>query len=357
MMGIRLINIGAFARLMLAGGVAACIALLAQAAVAGSTSDYRQRVDATRRYVEEVSDRFDDGDTAFERDAIRKIITNVPATERIEWSSGGIDTDNRWLATDLDALSKERNTLKGQAILSGIGERLLALSESIGELEKAVAASRTKDEDKQKLAEILKREEYQKPEVKEESLFQRWLRQFFDWLDRVFPRPQILPAASSGLGSFQTGLQILVYALVIGLVGFLIYRFAPFFAGRFGSRPKKEKRERVILGERIGSDESAADLFSEAEALAREGNLRGAIRKGYIALLCELSDRRVIGLARHKTNRDYLRDVSKNQPLFENMTGLTGSFERNWYGLGQAEMRDWEDFRDRYRRTIGEVSG
>jgi len=135
----------------------------------------------------------------------------------------------------------------------------------------------------------------------------------------------------------------------------LIYKFAPFFARRFGSKDKKEKKDRIILGERIAADESAEDLFSEAEALARSGDLRGAIRKGYIALLCELSDRKMIGLARHKTNRDYLRDVRKDQRLFVNMTGLTGSFERNWYGIRPSETQDWEDFRTRYRQTIGEV--
>ena len=63
----------------------------------------------------------------------------------------------------------------------------------------------------------------------------------------------------------------------------------------------------------------------------------------------------MIGLARHKTNRDYLRDVRKDRSLFVNMTGLTGSFERNWYGLRPSETQDWEDFRDRYRQTVREV--
>src|SRR5204863_1993073 len=126
-------------------------------------------------------------------------------------------------------------------------------------------------------------------------------------------------------------------------------------ASRFGSKRKEKKRDRVILGERIADDESAEDLFGEAERLAREGQLRDAIRKGYIALLCELSDRKIIGLARHKTNRDYLRDVRKRRELFENMVGLTGNFERNWYGLRPSAPADWEDFRDRYRQTISSV--
>ncbi len=145
---------------------------------------------------------------------------------------------------------------------------------------------------------------------------------------------------------------MLLYALVLGLIGFLIYRFAPFSANRFRQRVKKEKKDRVILGERLSADETAQNLFSEAEKLASEGNLRGAIRKGYIALLCELSDRKIIGLAQHKTNRDYLRDVRQRQELHENMNGLTSNFERHWYGLNNAEEKDWEEFRQSYKKAV-----
>jgi hypothetical protein len=111
----------------------------------------------------------------------------------------------------------------------------------------------------------------------------------------------------------------------------------------------------VILGERIEADEDASGLFSEAERLARQGDLRAAIRKGYVALLCELSDQKVIRLAHHKTNRDYLRDLRKNETLFENVNGLTHNFERNWYGLRTADESDWEDFRSHYLQTIANV--
>ncbi len=106
------------------------------------------------------------------------------------------------------------------------------------------------------------------------------------------------------------------------MIGFLIYKFAPFLITKFQIREKREKRERVILGEKIAADETPDNLFSEAERMAREGDLRGAIRKGYIALLCELSDRKIIGLSKNKTNRDYLRDVRKKRELYQNMNGL-----------------------------------
>jgi len=93
-------------------------------------------------------------------------------------------------------------------------------------------------------------------------------------------------------------------------------------------------------------------LLAEAEALARRGELRAAIRKAYIALLVELGDRKVISLAQHKTNHDYLRAVRDNQSLYGNVKQLTDSFERHWYGLTVVTETDWDAFRSGYRKAL-----
>ena len=109
-----------------------------------------------------------------------------------------------------------------------------------------------------------------------------------------------------------------------------------------------------MLGEHLEPDESAVDLLSEAEALARQGELRAAIRKAYIALLVELGDRKIISLAQHKTNRDYLRSVSGIPVLYSKMTGLTDSFELHWYGFANATLDDWHHFRAAYKAALHE---
>ena len=103
----------------------------------------------------------------------------------------------------------------------------------------------------------------------------------------------------------------------------------------------------------MAADETSKNLFAEAEKLAGEGDLKAAIRKGYISLLFELSERKLIGLAKHKTNRDYLRDVRKRRELFREMNGLTLNYERHWYGFESADEKDWEEFKNGYRNTIG----
>ena len=339
-------------------GVLFCAA--AFSAFAATPDEYKHKIDSAKKHVEELLETVADSelgerDKQRENDLVAQTRKEVPASEKVEWPSGSVETSNQWLSDRLGEFQNEPDSTKRAVILTAVSERLRAISDSIDDLDKAAAAQRTNDQDKQKLAEILRRQEYQKPKVEEESLFQKWWREFWDWLDRVYPNPVQAPAPASDFRTLQFGLQILIYLVVIGFVGFLIYKFAPSLMGRFGGKIKKTKQDRVILGERIGADESAFDLFSEAERLAREGNLRAAIRKGYIALLCDLSDRKIVRLARHKTNRDYLRDVRKDNSLFENMTGLTRNFETNWYGLRSTEPSDWEDFRARYLQTIANV--
>jgi hypothetical protein len=290
----------------------------------------------------------------YERQSLAEIRNGLPASEKIEWQAATVETDNRWLIDKLNEFEKlPENSPKRSAILTEISEWLEAIEQKLSELENPSASGRTKDEDKQKLAEILRREEYLKPEKAGESLFEKTWRRFKEWLREIFPSPDVpAPETETGVKSLSVILQIIVYALVLAVVGFLIYRFAPFFARKFKGRTKKEKSGRVILGEKLADDATAQNLFDEAEALARSGNLRGAIRKGYIALLCELNDRKIIGLARHKTNRDYLRDVRKERELYENMNGLTANFERHWYGFESVEEKDWNEFKDGYKKVM-----
>lgn len=323
--------------------------------LAATLSDYRERIETAQSHADELIQDLDENNKVYERETIGEITKSIPATEKIEWPGGSIETDNAWLKTLLADFGAEGDDAARASILMEISERLSAINLSVKELEDAAATAATKDQDKQKLGEILRREEYQKPKPAEQGLFQKWLYDFLNWIAKMFPRAPAASEASSGLASLSFVLQILIYALVIGLTGFFGYKFAPFIFVRFGWKTSSEKHDRVILGERIAGSESALDLFSEAERLALEGNLRAAIRKGYIALLCDLSDRKIVRLGRHKTNRDYLRDVRKDGRLFENMSGLTQTFERNWYGLRTAEQADWDDFRTLYSQTIAGV--
>ena len=333
---------------------AACLLFAALSVSAKTPAEYREGIKSAKKSAQELIHYVDEGEknADYERETVAAIRRNLPTTEKIEWEGNTIETGNQWLEAKLKEFEETGDWEKRRLILTEIKERLAAIEEKINQLENPAAAASSKDEEKRRLAEILRRVEYQKPEEKEKSWFQQMQEKIRDWFRQKFPQPDIPETAPEGFQTVSFGLQMVLYALVLGFIAFLIYRFAPLFAERFRRKTNDEKGERVVLGEKLGRDDNAQTLFDEAEALARQGNLRGAIRKGYIALLCELSDRKIIGLAQHKTNRDYLRDVRKQDALYRNMNGLTRSFERHWYGFDAADQADWHEFKENYFRAL-----
>jgi hypothetical protein len=319
--------------------------------------DYQQRIRQARAGIQDLLSNLaaeEEGEEAYppNGEVFAEARRSLPAEESITTSGGEIKTNNRWFINKLKAAEDEKDLVKRAEILNEIDGRLAAIGVELETLKNEAAAERSKDEDKRKLAEILARPEFQKPAPKppEENLLSKWIRQFLQWLEPYIPKfgTGTAPDLSGGV----TVVQYILIGVIILLLGFLAYKLAPLFAPRFQRKRKEEKESRVILGETIHDDVSSADLFSDAERLAREGDLRGAIRKGYVALLFEMSDRKLIGLARHKTNRDYLRDVRSRHEIHQEMTGLTGSFERHWYGSQDAKSEDWEEFRRRCGDTI-----
>jgi hypothetical protein len=273
----------------------------------------------------------------------------LPAKENVLLGRQSVAADNTWLHEALDAFEKTTNDARRAEMLARIDERLDALSERLEEMQ--IGKTReTKEDEKARLAEILRRAEYNtKPAEEGNSALTRLLARFVRWLLSLFPRTKpIQPGSALALSRIA---QVVVIGLSLIAIGFLIWKFVPGYLR--GRRKKKVKREaRIVLGERLEPDQSAADLLAQAEALARTGDVRAAIRKAYIALLCELGDRKVISLAQHKTNRDYLNAVRERASLHTAMRRLTHSFEIHWYGFVQPQPEDWIAFRAGFLNAV-----
>jgi len=341
------------------GGILVTLMLLFTTAASSATlADYKAKIDSARMLAVELEDslREEYATKAQSQRFATQIRRDFPASERIEWESGLVETSSQWLLDKVRAVEVETDSKNQLAAVVQIREYLSAISYKLQELEQSAAADRRKDEDKRKLGEILRREEYQKPQDKQESVISRWVREFFEWLESMFPKPSAPSQGFSGMGYLTTLVRVLLYAALLAVLAFLLYKIVPkIFPQLMRARNPKPKKARTILGEQLGEDITAVDLFEEAERLAREGNLRGAIRKGYIALLCDLSDRKVIGLARNKTNRDYLRDVRSRRDLHPRLKSVTDTFERHWYGFQESAEQDWARFRDEYNEAIRSV--
>lgn len=295
----------------------------------------------------------DEGETAEDRttrmtQTIAGVRTAVPPKETLEWDGSTVEVDNSWLHRELDKLEKAGPSQQ-PLLLKQITERIQALEQRLTELKGPWEEGLSKTDSKKRLTEILQRPEYART-AKEGNALARLLRRFLKWLSDLFPKPKPLQPGSAGI--LTKIAQIFVVLLALGVLAYAIKVFAPrFFRG--GRTKKKTKKEaRIVLGEKLEPDQSAVDLLADAEALARRGELRAAIRKAYIALLVELGERKIISLAQHKTNRDYLSAIRQQESLYGNVKQLTDRFERHWYGLAGATESDWIDFRARYKQAL-----
>ena len=282
---------------------------------------------------------------------LNDIRNTVPTDETIEWEGGRVRVNNSWLDAAVQAYEKMSPYDPHRAdALTRLTERLRALEDNLPELDgQGKIASESKDQEKARLEEILRRAEFVEKSPKE-SVFARIWRRFLEWWNNLFPRSNGLAAGQ--LSWLSIIALVIVFSLAAGTLAYAVWKLLPLF-DRQRSQLKLGRREaRVVLGERLAPEQTAADLMNEAEALARRGELRAAIRKAYIAVLCELGDRKVLTLSQHNTNRDYLRALREKRPLLTEMQKLTNSFENHWYGLQQATPDDWTSFRTGYKKIM-----
>ena len=323
---------------------------------AASLEDYRARVSQAVSAIHqlEAPDYFTDD--PLQRDpimqnALARLRHLLPARESVLFNGQNIDVDNTWFHEALDKYQRlGHQPERATAVVTRAREQLRALLERLEEMESA-SSTDAKDANKARLAEILRRPEYDKS-VAGKSAIERLWETLIRWLSKLIPRfGPIRPGTGQALSGIA---QVVVIGFSVLLIAFLIWKLLPRYLRSRGTRKKKAKREaRIVLGERLEPDQTAHDLLEQAEALARTGDLRGAIRKAYIALLCELGDRKVIMLAQHKTNRDYLMAVRNRRALYEPLRKLTTSFEIHWYGFVTPAPNDWEEFRLGVRTASG----
>ena len=319
-------------------------------------SEYHKRVQRARHALDLLTEK-ETGQTELERAAfvaanVRAAREALPRSDKVEWNGTSYDVDNSWLDEELKEFERLRDGDPDRVhVLDRIFERLAGIEERLQEIDRpGSTATANEAELKQRLAAILHRSEFARNQAQGESALGRLALRFLRWLRSLLPKlPQLSPGRAV---TVSRSAQIVVVLLALAVIAYAVRLFAPRFLRNRRPKKKAKPEARVVLGERLEPDQSAVDLLAEAEALARAGDLRGAIRRGYIALLVELGDRKIISLAQHKTNRDYLRAVRALEPLHRNMEKLTANFESHWYGLAPASENDWVAFRAGYREAL-----
>lgn len=309
-------------------------------------SEYHENLKRSITSLESLKRVPDDttlNDTQFDvvSNSIRRML---PEHQEVEVGGEVYNVDNTWLHKDVDEL-KQHDQWREK--LAQTLSRLQSIEARVAERQNpGDRTAENKEWDKTRLESILARPDYTDGPQGSNAIA-RLLREFGEWLEKWLPKRR---AVSPGRIDFINLIaRIVVIVLATLLLLYVLKTVLVWYSGR--SRKEKtgnERGARIVLGERLEPDATSSDLLSEAEALARQGELRAAIRKAYIALLVELGDRKVISLAHHKTNRDYLNALRSTPQLHSRMRGLTDSFERHWYGFANATPNDWQDFRAGY---------
>lgn len=318
-----------------------------------STEDYQVNLQEAIAGLEVVRD-LDEADSPYyyhsQLDRATATVREVlPQKQSIQSSDEVCNVDNSWVHAALDDL-KASSAEHRPAKLALLVDQLKAIEERVVYERRVATPADSKAHTKEKLEGILARPEYE-TEAKGPNALARLIQDFFRWLQRFLPGPiRVAPGGRASWASVVAQVLVVIVALLV--LFYVLKILLRRLQGTRQRRTSKKSKARIVLGERLEPEDTAVDLLAEAEALARRGDLRAAIRKAYIALLVELGDRKLITLAQHKTNRDYLNAVKNIPVLHSTMRGLTDSFERHWYGFAEATENDWSNFRSRYYAAL-----
>jgi hypothetical protein len=322
-----------------------------------TVEEYSARLKQAKQGIDDVIERESPAPSLINR--LRQIERLLPVNEDVESGGALIHVNNAWLHDALDKVIQNAggDIEQRHSMLREISDGLANLERSVNGAQ--IARGQPEQDQREKLNGILARSEY-RPEQIKDSWLQSWfgkikdflarlLRGFLRFLQKLFGRPSGQPAQPGGSGLISVFRMLVLLALIVALV----------FGGRklarqLGRRKKVERKAapREILGEEMAEEATAADLFAEASDLARRGEYRKAIRRTYVALLCDLEQRGKLRLHRSKTNRDYLEAMRPEPQIYPKFSVITNSFEHVWYGQEVATQEEFDDFVALYRETV-----
>lgn len=181
----------------------------------------------------------------------------------------------------------------------------------------------------------------------------KWWRALGDWIERLSPRPSMPSSSSSkGIGGISRGvLEIGLVVLCVVLLVFLGLKIRD----RIVQTRRVPKSAPAPGPVNIAEESVTADQLPEDEWLRLASELidkrewRLALRALFLAGLAHLSQRGVIALARHKSNREYQSELRRRAPA---QPGVQDAFARNlreveraWSGRHTVDSQALEAFR------------
>lgn len=193
------------------------------------------------------------------------------------------------------------------------------------------------------------------------------LDNFFDWVKKIFsPEEPEFKLGKPGInwsGAIKGLYYILLFMITITL-GVLLFKV-------WKNRDKKEKLKVEPIefaAPDLEDEEVGADALPEDEwlVLAREmmekREYRLALRALYLSILAYLSQKEMILIAKHKSNRDYKMELNRKSYAYPDLLGLFSSnvleFEKGWYGnhpVSEEVLLSFRSNQDKIQRLFSRL--
>jgi hypothetical protein len=185
-------------------------------------------------------------------------------------------------------------------------------------------------------------------------------RKLLNWLDEKFgrkPRDLSLDRANRHWTHEVRGLLIISIVLVVVLLLFLLWRAwrqrrrqAEAQLLPDDTKPVPDVADENVIADQLPED----DWLARARELCASGEFRLGLRAMYLAMLAHLGRRELITIARHKSNREYERELARRartqDELLDAFGGNRRLFEDAWYGLHDVDATQITDFQSNLER-------
>jgi len=313
-----------------------------ECSAAATLLNYEHRIVRAAEQIERIKT-----DKEYGEEGVSYIKRLLPGSERIEFEGVETTVDNNWLHVLLNTYAAEPDPQQRAASLNEALGRLRALDAHL-RLAEGASASEGADS-RERIREILSRPAYQpEPETAIGAFIKKVMQRIRGFVGEVYSALSRLLERLFGASAGSGWISKVVLGLVLVAALVVVARLA-----RRVRRPQTKRRKtRIVLGEEIASDGTSRELAEAGLAAARVGDFRTAVRKLYVSLLFELSERNLIELDDSATNHEYLDKASGLTGLAGPMRYLTERFDFVWYGMFPTSESDFALYLTRYEEAM-----